>query len=75
MAKFVHLFSGGLDSTVLLYDLLDQEHHVECLLFHYGQRHAKELQFAGATCQKLYAGGEEPCGVCGACEARRAALA
>lgn len=53
MAKFIHLFSGGLDSTVLLYDLLSQEHKAECLLFLYGQRHAKELNFAIATCAKL----------------------
>lgn len=53
MSKFIHLFSGGLDSTVLLYDLLDQENHVHCMLFDYGQRHAKELLFAAATCEKL----------------------
>lgn len=53
MSKFIHLFSGGLDSTVLLYDLLDQGNKVFCLLFDYGQRHARELQFAAATCEKL----------------------
>jgi len=37
----------------LLYDLLDQENTVHCLLFNYGQRHAKELNYAQATCQKL----------------------
>lgn len=51
--KFIHLFSGGLDSTVLLYDLLDQGAKVHCLLFDYGQRHRKELLFAGKTCEKL----------------------
>lgn len=51
--KFIHLFSGGLDSTVLLYDLLDQEAKAHCLLFHYGQRHSKELDYAQATCLKL----------------------
>ncbi len=54
MSKFIHLFSGGLDSTVMLYDLLDQENHVHCLLFHYGQKHAaRELACAEATCKKL----------------------
>lgn len=51
--KAIHLFSGGLDSTVLLYDLLDQGHSAHCLLFNYGQRHVKELNFAQATCIKL----------------------
>lgn len=53
MSKFIHLFSGGLDSTVLLYDLLDSGDKAHCLLFNYGQRHAKELNFAQATCVKL----------------------
>jgi len=53
MSKFFHLFSGGLDSTVLLYDLLDQENSVFCLLFDYGQRHLTELRYAAATCEKL----------------------
>jgi 7-cyano-7-deazaguanine synthase len=53
MAKFIHLLSGGLDSTVLLYDLLDQGHKSHCILYDYGQRHIKELGFAEATCAKL----------------------
>ena len=53
MAKFVHLLSGGLDSTVLLYELLDQGHKAHCILYDYGQRHIKELGFAEATCAKL----------------------
>lgn len=53
MAKFIHLLSGGLDSTVLLYDLLDQGHKAHCILYDYGQRHIKELGFAEATCAKL----------------------
>lgn len=56
MSKFFHLLSGGLDSTVLLYDLVSKYHQfskVHCLLFDYGQRHIKELQFAAATCEKL----------------------
>ena len=53
MAKFIHLLSGGLDSTVLLYDLLDQGHKAHCILYDYGQRHIKELGFAEASCAKL----------------------
>ena len=49
----MHLMSGGLDSTVLLYDLIDQENHVTCLLFDYGQKHKKELNYAARTCEKL----------------------
>lgn len=45
--------SGGLDSTVLLYDLLNQGYKAHCILYDYGQRHIKELKFAEATCAKL----------------------
>ena len=51
--RYIHLFSGGLDSTVLLYDIIDRGDSVECLLCNYNQRHAKELDFAQATCVKL----------------------
>jgi 7-cyano-7-deazaguanine synthase len=47
----IHLLSGGMDSTVLLYDLLDQGHDIHCLLFDYGQRHLKELDFARWHCK------------------------
>lgn len=53
MKNYVHLLSGGLDSTVLLYELLNQGHKVRCILYDYGQRHIKELGFAEATCIKL----------------------
>lgn len=56
MSKFIHLLSGGLDSTVLLYDLLNQGAHVHCLLFDYGQRHCKELRYAAATCDRVGVG-------------------
>lgn len=48
----IHLLSGGLDSTVLLYDL-HNKHPVHCLLFDYKQRHVQELQFAKHHCGKL----------------------
>lgn len=47
----IHLLSGGMDSTVLLYELLDQGHNVHCVLFDYKQRHVKELEFAKWHCK------------------------
>ena len=41
--KTICLFSGGLDSTVLLWHLLHQGHEVKCLSVNYGQRHAREV--------------------------------
>ena len=50
--KLLLLFSGGLDSTVLLCLALDLGYDVSCLIFHYGQRHEKEVEFAKAQCAK-----------------------
>ena len=47
------ILSGGLDSTVLVYHLLNQGHNVVAMSVNYGQRHMKEIQFAAITCQKL----------------------
>lgn len=48
------ILSGGLDSTTLLYYLLDRGYEVPCAVsFNYGQRHKKELEFAAHTCLKL----------------------
>lgn len=44
--NIVLLFSGGIDSTVLLYELKAEGNHLACLTVDYGQRHAKEI--AGA---------------------------
>lgn len=44
--KCVLCFSGGLDSTVLLYKLLKEGYDVHCLSVYYGQRHEKELESA-----------------------------
>lgn len=49
----VVVFSGGLDSTVLLYHLIDRGDRVAALSVDYGQRHRKELHFAAATVQRL----------------------
>ena len=44
--KTVVILSGGLDSTTLLYHLLDLGHDVSALTFNYGQRHSKEITAA-----------------------------
>ncbi len=46
--KVVLIYSGGLDSTVLLFDLLAAGHEVKTLSVNYGQRHARELESASA---------------------------
>jgi len=52
--KAVLILSGGLDSTTLLYDLLDQGYEVSALTFDYRQKHKKEIRCAKATCEKLH---------------------
>lgn len=49
----VHLLSGGIDSTVMLYDHVRQGHSVHSVLFDYRQRHAQELLFAKFHCGEL----------------------
>ncbi len=46
------IFSGGIDSTTVLYLLRSQGHHVRALSVLYGQRHDRELQAAEAICQR-----------------------
>jgi 7-cyano-7-deazaguanine synthase len=41
--KAVVLFSGGLDSTTVLYYAMAKGYKCKCLMFDYGQRHSKEL--------------------------------
>lgn len=50
MPKSLALFSGGLDSTTLLYTLLP---NVKVLMFDYGQRHRKELGLGASLCRDL----------------------
>jgi len=50
--KTVVLASGGLDSTILLYYLLDRRHELRALSIDYGQRHRRELQAAGNVCRR-----------------------
>jgi 7-cyano-7-deazaguanine synthase len=45
--------SGGLDSLTLAHTLAADGHDLVCLSFDYGQRHAKELEFARAGAQRL----------------------
>ena len=53
--KTILLYSGGLDSTVLLYKLVKDwgKDSVECLSFDYGQRHRRELLAAKSICDNL----------------------
>ena len=51
--KIVLIYSGGLDSTVLLYHLLAEGHTVHALSVDYGQRHRCELQRASKICARV----------------------
>lgn len=50
--KAVVLFSGGLDSTTVLYDARAKGYDVHALIFDYGQRHCKEISLAKAIAKK-----------------------
>lgn len=47
------MFSGGLDSTTVLYHALSKGYEAHCLVFTYGQRHARETRTALATARRL----------------------
>lgn len=53
MKRAVCVFSGGMDSTTLLYHLLERGIETQALSFDYGQKHKKELVYAAKTCAKL----------------------
>lgn len=53
MKKTIVIYSGGLDSTTLLYSLKAQGRELKALSINYGQRHLRELDFAKKTCEKL----------------------
>ena len=53
MQKAVVILSGGMDSTTLLYDAIDQGFEVYALSFNYNQKHKKELDVAKMTCESL----------------------
>lgn len=51
--RAVLIFSGGLDSTTLLYKLLADGYQVDALTFNYAQRHKKEIDCAIAIARRL----------------------
>lgn len=51
--KAILILSGGLDSTTLLYDIMNKGYEPYVLSFNYGQRHNIELLHAKETCNKL----------------------
>src|SRR6186713_2307438 len=53
MALVVTTLSGGLDSTTLAYELAAAGHELLALSFDYGQRHAKEVEYAARTTAAL----------------------
>ena len=51
--KVIAVYSGGLDSTVMLYHLRHGKHEIKALSVDYGQRHSRELDAAIEICRKL----------------------
>ncbi|MBO94939.1 MAG: 7-cyano-7-deazaguanine synthase QueC [Opitutales bacterium] len=51
--KSIIVYSGGMDSTVLLYQLVAAGDEVKALTIHYGQRHEKEINCARALAKGL----------------------
>lgn len=52
--KAVVVMSGWLDSTVLLYKIIDEWYEPYAISFNYWQKHSKELECAKKTCEKLW---------------------
>jgi len=48
--KAIILFSGGVDSTTLLWLLRDCGFSVKCMTFKYGQKHSKEVDVSRTIC-------------------------
>jgi 7-cyano-7-deazaguanine synthase len=53
MSKLLVVYSGGMDSTVLLYHLRSCGHQLRALSVNYGQRHQKELGHAERITRNL----------------------
>ncbi len=52
-SSYILIYSGGLDSTVLLYHLRASGSLVDCLSFDYGQKHRREISSARFLCDSL----------------------
>tara|TARA_Y100001980_G_C14556564_1_gene348601 strand:- start:582 stop:1367 length:786 start_codon:yes stop_codon:yes gene_type:complete len=55
--RAVIAFSGGMDSTGLLLDLLSQGYNVKAISFNYGQKHEIEIDKARKNIQYLFSNG------------------
>ena len=53
MSRIVTTLSGGLDSVTLAHELAAEGHDLVALSFDYGQRHAKEIDFAARCAERL----------------------
>lgn len=53
MEKVVAIYSGGMDSTVLLYHMRTEGHEVAALSVDYGQTHRRELDSAKKICESM----------------------
>ena len=51
--KKLLIYSGGMDSTVLLYELMSEGYDVSAIGFNYGQRHKKELDCAQVIASQM----------------------
>jgi len=51
--EVILVYSGGLDSTTVLYDLIDRWYKVIAMSVNYGQKHSQELEKAKEICKKL----------------------
>jgi 7-cyano-7-deazaguanine synthase len=51
--RAIVILSGGMDSGTLLYHVLSKGYEVKAFSVNYGQRHAKELEYAKKLCGKL----------------------
>lgn len=51
--RTVVVFSGGLDSTTLVYHLRAAQHEVKALTVDYGQRHSREIAAAKLICEHV----------------------